>query len=301
MSAQVTETKLDAEAIEGFAASIRGPVLQPGDEGYDAARAIWNGLIDRKPAIIVQPTGAADVVDAVNFAREHDLLLSIKGGGHNVAGNAVNDGGIVIDLSQHARRARRSKDGNRPRPGRDDLRRHGPRDATVRSRGSCRRRVDHGRRRPHAARRRWSSAPQARTVDRQPALGRDRHRRRPAAHGERDGERGSVLGRARRREQLRRRDVVRVPGASGRPDGDGRRDLLSAGGREVGPACLARLHGFRAGRVELGGALLERARRRALPAGGARETGRGHRRRRTPDRSRTASRSCSRCGSSESR
>src|SRR5262249_35464286 len=66
----------------------------------DEARTIWNGLIDRRPALIVQCSGAADVVDAVNFARDQGLLLSIKGGGHNVAGNAVNDGGLVIDLSQ---------------------------------------------------------------------------------------------------------------------------------------------------------------------------------------------------------
>ena len=95
-----TETALDPAAIQAFAESVRGPVLTPGDEGYDDARAIWNGLIDRRPTLIVQPTGAADVVDAVNFARDHNLLLSIKGGGHNVAGNAVNDGGLVIDLSQ---------------------------------------------------------------------------------------------------------------------------------------------------------------------------------------------------------
>jgi FAD/FMN-containing dehydrogenase len=101
MGAQgATQTALDAEAVQGFVAAVRGPVIQEGDEGYDAARAIWNGLIDRRPALIVQCSGAADVVDAVNFAREHDLLLSIKGGGHNVAGNAVNDGGLVIDLSQ---------------------------------------------------------------------------------------------------------------------------------------------------------------------------------------------------------
>ena len=79
---------------------VRGAVLRPGDQGYDDARAIWNGLIDRRPALIVQCSGAADVVDAVNFAREQNLLLSIKGGGHNVAGNAVNDDGLVIDLSQ---------------------------------------------------------------------------------------------------------------------------------------------------------------------------------------------------------
>jgi FAD/FMN-containing dehydrogenase len=95
----VTEAALDAEAVQAFTQRVRGPVLGPGDAGYDEARAIWNGLIDRRPALIVHCTGAADVVDAVNFARDHGLLVSIKGGGHNVAGNAVNDGGLVIDLS----------------------------------------------------------------------------------------------------------------------------------------------------------------------------------------------------------
>jgi FAD/FMN-containing dehydrogenase len=95
-----TEVTLDPEAGQGFASGLRGAVFAPGDVGYDEARRIWNGLIDRRPALIVQCTGAADVVDAVNFSREHDLVLSVKGGGHNVAGNAVNDGGLVIDLSQ---------------------------------------------------------------------------------------------------------------------------------------------------------------------------------------------------------
>jgi FAD/FMN-containing dehydrogenase len=95
-SAPTAEAPLDAEAVQAFVAGVRGPVLQPGDEGYDEARAIWNGLIDRRPALIVRCTGAADAVD---FAREHDLPLSVRGGGHNVAGNAVNDGGLVIDLS----------------------------------------------------------------------------------------------------------------------------------------------------------------------------------------------------------
>src|SRR5262249_3016874 len=85
---------------QAFVDGVRGEVVRPGDAGYDDARAIWNGLIDRRPALIVQCSGAADVVDAVNYAREHDVLLSIRGGGHNVAGNAVNDGGIVIDLSK---------------------------------------------------------------------------------------------------------------------------------------------------------------------------------------------------------
>jgi len=98
--AVATGGTLDAEALQKFAEGVRGDVLRPGDEGYDDARAIWNGLIDRRPALIVRSTGAADVVDAVNFAREQGLVLSIKGGGHNVAGNAVNDGGVVIDLSR---------------------------------------------------------------------------------------------------------------------------------------------------------------------------------------------------------
>jgi len=95
-----SEATLDPEATQAFADGVRGPILRPGDSGYDEARAIWNGLIDRQPALIVQCSGAADVVDAVNFAGEQNLLVSIKGGGHNVAGNAVNDGGLVIDLSQ---------------------------------------------------------------------------------------------------------------------------------------------------------------------------------------------------------
>jgi FAD/FMN-containing dehydrogenase len=100
MTAQVaTDPRIGAEELQAFAATVGGPVLGPDDPGYDVARRIWNGLIDRHPAAIVQCIGTADVVAAVNFAREHDLLLSIKGGGHNVAGNAVNDGGLVIDLS----------------------------------------------------------------------------------------------------------------------------------------------------------------------------------------------------------
>ncbi|HUG15753.1 MAG TPA: FAD-binding oxidoreductase [Thermomicrobiales bacterium] len=90
---------IDQVVIDTLAAQFRGVVLKPGDAGYEEARTVQNGLIDRHPAAVVQCTGAADVIAAVNIAREHDLLLSVKGGGHNVAGNAVNDGGIVIDLS----------------------------------------------------------------------------------------------------------------------------------------------------------------------------------------------------------
>ncbi len=88
------------EAVAQLAIDFHGRLIQPGDADYDTARMVRNGLIDRSPAIIARCHGTADVVAAVNFAREHDLHLSVRGGGHNVAGNAVNDGGIVIDLSE---------------------------------------------------------------------------------------------------------------------------------------------------------------------------------------------------------
>ena len=76
------ERQVDAEALAGFAERVRGPVLTPGDPGYDEARTVWNALIDRRPALIVQCSGAADVVDAVNFAREQGLVLSKIGRAH---------------------------------------------------------------------------------------------------------------------------------------------------------------------------------------------------------------------------
>jgi FAD/FMN-containing dehydrogenase len=78
---------------------IRGQVLSPSDTGYDSARRIWNAMIDRRPALIARCAGAADVIAAVNFARENELLVSIRGGGHSVAGKAVCDDGLMIDLS----------------------------------------------------------------------------------------------------------------------------------------------------------------------------------------------------------
>jgi len=91
---------LKEAAIEALRSSLRGTLLRAGDEGYEEARQVWNGLIDRRPALIVRCSGSADVIDAVNFAREHNLLVSVLGGGHNVAGTAVCEGGLMIDLSQ---------------------------------------------------------------------------------------------------------------------------------------------------------------------------------------------------------
>jgi FAD binding domain/Berberine and berberine like len=88
-----------AAALDALRSGLRGETLTEGDEGYDAARAVWNAMIDRRPKLIVRCRGVADVMDAVNFARDHNLAVSIRGGGHNVAGHAVCDRGVMIDLS----------------------------------------------------------------------------------------------------------------------------------------------------------------------------------------------------------
>jgi FAD/FMN-containing dehydrogenase len=90
---------LDAAAIEQFRTGQRGAHLLRGDDGYDAARKIYNAMIDHRPAMIARCAGAADMIGAVNFARNNGLLVSVRGGGHNVSGNAVCDGGLMIDLS----------------------------------------------------------------------------------------------------------------------------------------------------------------------------------------------------------
>src|SRR5262249_43242767 len=95
-----TDAVLDEATVQGFKTSVRGPLLRTGDAGYDEARTVWNGMIDRKPALIARCAGVADVIQAVNFARTHHLLVSVRGGGHNVTGTAVCDGGLMIDLSQ---------------------------------------------------------------------------------------------------------------------------------------------------------------------------------------------------------
>src|SRR5258705_9677266 len=90
---------LAPELLQALRGSLRGTLCLPGEPGYDAARAIWNAMIDRKPALIVRAAGAADVIQAVDFARTHGLTLAVKGGGHNIAGNACCDGGLMIDLT----------------------------------------------------------------------------------------------------------------------------------------------------------------------------------------------------------
>jgi len=92
-------TTLSPELITELRGKVRGAVLAPGESGYDPARTIWNAMIDRRPALIIRAAGAADVIQAVTLARTHGLVIAIKGGGHNIAGNAVGDGGLMLDLS----------------------------------------------------------------------------------------------------------------------------------------------------------------------------------------------------------
>ena len=85
--------------VDQLSQSFSGKILRPGGDGYDSARTIFNAMIDRRPALIIQPANSADVAAAVKFAREHDLLASVKGGGHAASGHAVCDGGLMIDLA----------------------------------------------------------------------------------------------------------------------------------------------------------------------------------------------------------
>src|SRR4051794_301179 len=86
--------------VERFRRRLRGQLVLPIDREYEGARRVWNGIVDKKPALIADCAGPEDVAEAVMFARTHELLASVRSGGHNIAGNSVCDGGLVIDLSR---------------------------------------------------------------------------------------------------------------------------------------------------------------------------------------------------------
>jgi FAD/FMN-containing dehydrogenase len=90
---------MNAAALAALREGFSGEIVLPGDPGYDSARAVWNGMIDRRPALVVRPTTSAEVLEAVRFAREQDLLIAVKSGGHSIPGFSTCDDGIVIDLS----------------------------------------------------------------------------------------------------------------------------------------------------------------------------------------------------------
>src|SRR4029077_4221059 len=93
-----SDVTLAGSSIEALAGSLRGDVLLADNPDYDRARRLWNAAFDKKPALIARCTGAADVQQAVNFAREHQLLTAVRAGGHSLSGKSTCDGGLVIDL-----------------------------------------------------------------------------------------------------------------------------------------------------------------------------------------------------------
>ncbi len=95
-----TESLLDENVVETFRQTLRGDLVLPTDDAFDDARKVWNGMTDRRPGLIAQCAGVADVMNAVNLAREKELLVAVRGGAHSVAGHSVCDGGLVIDLSR---------------------------------------------------------------------------------------------------------------------------------------------------------------------------------------------------------
>jgi len=96
---EIGDQEIGGQEIGELKALLRGPLLQPGDFEYDETRVVWNGMIGRRPRCIVRCLGASDAIAAVNFARRHGMIVAVRGGGHNVAGYAVCDGGMMIDLS----------------------------------------------------------------------------------------------------------------------------------------------------------------------------------------------------------
>ena len=153
--------KLQATKITELKSGFKGEVILPSDGAYDGARKIWNAMIDKHPALIARCATTSDVVRAVNFARDNGLLLAVRGGGHNIAGTALCDGGIVIDLSRmkaasvnpqpprHHRRRRHARGPRRCHPG-------------PRPRHAPRHQLHHRRRRTDAWRRLRLAQPQAR-------------------------------------------------------------------------------------------------------------------------------------------
>ena len=131
-------TPIDDESVDSLKASFRGELIRPTDIGYDEHRKVWNGSIDRRPGLIARCTSVNDVLAALRFAREHELLTAVRGGGHSFPGFSVCDGGIVIDLGPMKNiridpeaRTVRAQPGVPPRRARS-------RDAGVRARGPCR-------------------------------------------------------------------------------------------------------------------------------------------------------------------
>ena len=209
-------TVLSDGSVAELRQALSGTVITPADPDYEGARRVWNGVIDRRPALIARCAGAADVVEAVRFARSERLLTAVRGGGHNVAGHGTCDDGIVIDLSPmravevDAQRRLARVQGGALWSDVDQATQAaglGVTGGLISHTGVAGLTLGGGIGWLHA---------QARAHLRQPARGRARDRGRHADPRERGRAPRAALGAARRRRQLRRRDVVRVPAAARR-------------------------------------------------------------------------------------
>ena len=234
--------------LDALRSQLRGALCYPGEPGYEEARTIWNAMIDKRPAAVIRAAGAADVMQAVNFAREHGLLLAVRGGGHNIAGNAVCDGGLMIDLSpmksvrvDPASRTARVEPGATLAEFDREAQAFGL--ATPLGINSTT-----GRRRAHARRRVRLAEPQVRADRSTTCISADVVTADgELVHASAERERGPVLGDPRRRRQLRRRHLVRVPPAPGRPGGAGRPHRPPVLEARRGAAGLPRVRAERAG------------------------------------------------------
>ena len=273
MSAIKTEIRLDRPALNALETSFRGQLVRPGDAGYDEHRKVWNGSVDRSPALIARCAGVADVIAALRFARAGDLRVAVRGGGHSFPGQSVCDGGVVIDLGpmkgirvDPQARTARAQAGVL-------LGRARPRDAGVRARDDRRDRDPHRDRRPDARRRHRLASAQVRPDHRPADLGRPGHRGRRVRARERRREPRPLLGPARRRRKLRHRHRVRVSPAPGRSDRARRTGVLADRAGAGRAALLSRLDRRRAGRADddrhppQGAGAPVRAPRAARPAG----------------------------------
>ena len=194
---------------------LRGSLCLQDEAGYDEARTIWNAMIDRRPGAVVRCGGASDVMRAVHLARDNGLLVAVRGGGHNISGNAVCEGGLLIDLSpMRSVRVDPKKRTARVEPGVT----LGEFDKEAQAFGLATPLGINSTTGVTGTHTRWRlpvAQPKIRVHGGQSNLRRCGDRRRRARSGKRSGEPRPLLGHPRRRRQFRRCDVVRVQTASG--------------------------------------------------------------------------------------
>ena len=206
-----TSAGIATAPYENLAAALRGSLITPGDPGYDEARAVYNAMIDKRPAAVARCRDVADVIACVRFGREHDVEIAVRGGGHNAGGLGVlgrRPGHRSVAAAQHHGQPGQS---HRPRGRRMHLGGRRPRDRGVRDGHPVGFPRVHRRGRPDARRRHRLPVPALRPDRRQPAGRRRGTGRRHVRDGQREFAQRPVLGVARRRRELRRRHVVHVP------------------------------------------------------------------------------------------